>query len=112
MGMRYCQFLSVDVEIVIEKNVYIDDTIVVLAIHRLLGASHIALYLLGDSQQGMGREFRLDPHCSIEEGILTLESPWFSGKKSGLCPNRTNPPLYFFDGGQKVLLLVAKVGAE
>ena len=110
--MRYCQFLGVDVEIIVEKDVNVDDTVVVLAIHRLLGAPHIALYLLGDPQQGMGREFRFDTHCCIEKGVLALEPPRLSGKKSGLCPNRTNPPLYFFDGGQEVLLFVAKVGAE
>ena len=112
MRMRYCQILGMDVTIVVEKNVNVDDTVMILSTHRLLGASHITFYLLGDPQQGTGREFCHDTHCCIKEGILTLKSPRLSGKKSGLCPNRTNPPLYFFDGGQEVLLFVAKVGAE
>ena len=112
MRMRYGQFRCVDVEIIVEEDVNVDDAIVVLTIHRLLGATHIALNLLGGTQQDVGGQLRLHTHCCIEEGVLTLEPPWFSGKKSGLCPNRTNPPLYLFDGGQEVLLFVAKVGSK
>ena len=110
--MRYGQFLGVDVEVIIEEDVNVDDAIVVLTIHRLLGATHIALNLLGGTQQDVGGQLRLHTHCCIEEGVLTLESPRFGGKKSGLCPDWANPSLYFSDGGQEVLLFVAKVGSK
>ena len=99
-------------EIIVEKDVNVDDAIMILTIHRFLGASHVALYLLGGAQQGGWGKFCLDTYSSIEEGVRTLEPPWLSGKKCGLCPNGTNPPLYFCDGGQEVLFFVAKVGAE
>jgi hypothetical protein len=60
----------------------------------------------------MGREFCLNPDGGIEESVLTLKPPWLSGKKSGLCPDWTNPPSYFCDGGHKVVFFVAKICAE
>jgi hypothetical protein len=77
-----------------------------------LGAPHVTLNLLGDFQQGVRGEFCLNPDGSIEEGVRAFESPRFSSQKGGLCPDRTNPPFYFCDGGHKVVFFVAKICAE
>ena len=77
-----------------------------------MSASHVALYLLGFIEQGYRGEGGLHTYGTIEECVVALEAPRLSGEKSGLCPDGANPPSYSCDGGQKVLFLVAKVGAE
>ena len=50
-GMRNLEIGLVDVEVVVEKNINIDDAVVILAIHRLEGTPHLLLHTLSGLEQ-------------------------------------------------------------
>ena len=51
--MGYDKVVVVDAHPVVEQDVDVDDAVVILAVDRLLCASHLALYVLGRLQQLM-----------------------------------------------------------
>ena len=74
-GMGQGELGSGEREVVVEQEVEVDGTVVVLTIGALAGAAEHALDVLSLAQALMGGEGGEHTRCPVEEGMRGLEAP-------------------------------------
>ena len=76
-GMWQGELRCAEMEVVVEQDVYIDDSVVIDASHTLLRAPHSFFYVCRALQHLLRCEIGDATHCRIDKGIFRIEPPWF-----------------------------------
>ena len=103
---------SGDVKVIVYEDVDVDDAVVVLSIHRFVGAPHGSLNVLRDIEYLKRRKRRGATYGCIDKCIVRLKAPRLSSEESWLAIHLANQLPYSPDSLAYVSLLVAKVGTE
>ena len=80
--MRDDEVWLIHLDVIIEKDVDVDDAVMILTIHRLPYPTHLLFYLLGSLQELARSQHRIHQHTGIDEIIRRGEAPRLGFVKS------------------------------
>ena len=109
--MGYDEVVVVDAHSVVEQDVDVDDAVVILAVDRLLCASHLALYVLGCLQKLMWRQRGEHLHATVQKLVGRGKAPRLGLYERRLALYASHLFANHADSIMEQALAVAKIGS-